>query len=232
MVLVGVRLQQLKGRVRKFMTTFILIHGIGNQDPELKWFYEAIDPLKDTTLYGRFLPFYWEDLRQPVVRETLTTARTSHNPTKVNVALSAVMDLLTYRPTLQRVKIKLNELINSIQDDVVLVAHSLGSVLAYEYIKTSQHPKIKGLVTLGSPIGRRPVSTRLKNRLIGGITPLHLHWVNISGSLDYVTTWLPWFGVSIKEAHKNVTILGQTHDLTEYLNRPQVRSILEGFLLC
>lgn len=216
------------------MTTFLLIHGIGDQDPNLNWFHESIDSLKSTKLYDKFLPFYWEDLRQPVLKDTLKTAREGHNPNKVTVAYSAVMDLLMYQPTLQKVKIRLNEFINAINDDVVLVAHSLGSVLAYEYVKTTAHHKVKGLITLGSPIGRRPVSTRLNERLksFGGITPLHVPWVNVAGTLDYVTTWLPWFGAKIKEANQNIILLGQTHNLTEYLAQPKVISTLESWPQC
>jgi hypothetical protein len=72
----------------------------------------------------------------------------------------------------------------------VLLAHSLGSIVAYEALCANQHWRIETFITLGSPLGiRNYVFDTLtpKPSKHMGIWPDHIkHWVNISDSGDIV----------------------------------------------
>jgi len=192
---------------------YLLIHGIGNQDTNMQWFEDATQDL-DSWQRSQFIPFYWEDLREPPLEKHLQAARLCGFSTLT--AYSGLMDLLGYGNTLTAVFERLRATLESIEGDVCIVAHSLGSVLAYEYLfwYSKNHPNVKRLVTLGSPIGRRPVSTRIRKRL-GTIAPLPIQWINVAGSLDVVTSWLG--GGRIKEADYNVVLKGYSHDLRKYI---------------
>jgi hypothetical protein len=67
-------------------------------------------------------------------------------------------------------------------DAVILIGHSLGSVVAYEFLR--QHPghPAKLLLTLGSPLGLRMVRRRLP---VGGLAVAQ--WVNVRDRNDPVT---------------------------------------------
>jgi hypothetical protein len=63
----------------------------------------------------------------------------------------------------------------------VLIAHSLGSVVAYEFLQQSGQ-SVPLLLTIGSPLGLRMVRSRLS---AGG--PLAARWVNVRDPNDPVT---------------------------------------------
>ena len=79
--------------------------------------------------------------------------------------------------------------------DVVILAHSLGSVIAYDYVFRFEQQfafpkqlKLKALVTMGSPIGLfasgmgHPISEKIKR------PPYILKWYNLWDHDDYVAT--------------------------------------------
>jgi pimeloyl-ACP methyl ester carboxylesterase len=200
---------------------YILLHGIGNQDANNDWFVEALTYVPPT-FYSKIIPLYWEDLREPPLEKTLQDARLFHG-LKTFTALSSLVDLLTYHGCREKVFARLDDtLLTTDATEIVIIAHSLGSVVAYDYIQNYLKEnntndghiikaKIKSLITLGSPIGRRPVSSKVRPK------PLALPWLNVSGTLDLVTSWLG--SGKISEATQNIVYCGQTHDLKQYLRR-------------
>lgn len=74
----------------------------------------------------------------------------------------------------------------------VLIAHSLGSVVAYEYLRRNPDHSTKLLLTLGSPLGLRMVRAQLPTG-----KPDVARWVDVRDSNDPVTaagvlsTWYP-----------------------------------------
>lgn len=85
----------------------------------------------------------------------------------------------------------------------VLMAHSLGSVVAFEYLR--QHPgeRLDLLVTLGSPLGLRLVRKLMPHAEYGvafGVPPQLRQWVNVRDLRDPVACAGPlsqwWPGVS------------------------------------
>ncbi|MGL0819672.1 hypothetical protein [Vibrio vulnificus] len=86
-------------------------------------------------------------------------------------------------------------------DEVVMVAHSLGSMISYDCLWKLSHygeyrhdygaeKKVDLLITLGSPLGDENVKARLKGSSLSGKKryPLNLHqWCNISAEDDYIS---------------------------------------------
>ena len=86
-----------------------------------------------------------------------------------------------------QVRCRVREAIGS--ETRVLVGHSLGSVVAYEYLCLEAHHKVESLVTLGSPLSLRSVQDRLRTKGADG-RPASPHgvkrWVNVRDMNDPV----------------------------------------------
>ncbi len=74
--------------------------------------------------------------------------------------------------------------VNAAGGDVILLGHSLGSVVVYDAL--SEHPDlpVPGLITLGSPLGLPTARRRLRTRRFPtGVA----RWVNVYDPRDFVT---------------------------------------------
>ncbi|MGW1988918.1 alpha/beta hydrolase [Embleya sp. NPDC001921] len=115
----------------------------------------------------------------------------------------------------------------------VLVAHSLGSVVAYETLCNTSH-RVDTLVTLGSPLGMRAlVHARLRPEPIEGMGwwPQGLRtWTNVADSADVVAVvseLRPFFGDRLTDelVHNG----SHMHDATRYLTAVETgRAIVAG----
>lgn len=106
----------------------------------------------------------------------------------------------------------------------VLIGHSLGSLVAYEYLR--QHPGhgVQLLLTLGSPLGLRMVRSRLT------VVPLPVPaWVNVRDLRDPVAcagplyTWWPRIGPT---GDRIVDNGGDAHAVEGYLARKTTGEVL------
>ncbi|MER5659902.1 hypothetical protein [Streptomyces mirabilis] len=119
-------------------------------------------------------------------------------------------------------------------DTRVLVAHSLGTVVAYEALCAHPEWPVRTLVTLGSPLGiRNLVFERLRVPDVGkpGDWPGSVEqWTNIADEGDVVALQKdlrPLFGPRV-ECHL-VRNGARAHDATRYLNTPQTgRAVTDG----
>ncbi|MFE4824059.1 hypothetical protein ACFRFU_48515 [Streptomyces sp. NPDC056704] len=119
-------------------------------------------------------------------------------------------------------------------DTRVLVAHSLGTVVAYEALCAHPEWPVRTLVTLGSPLGiRNLVFERLRVPGDGkpGDWPGSVEqWTNIADEGDVVALQKdlrPLFGPRV-EGHL-VRNGARAHDATRYLNTPQAgRAVTDG----
>ena len=110
----------------------------------------------------------------------------------------------------------------AVSDDTrVVVAHSLGSVVAYEALCASPGHGVRALVTLGSPLGMRMIFDRLEpapsphGSWPGGDG---LYWTNVADEGDVVAVvrdLRPFFGDRLEGAvvHNG----SHAHDATAYL---------------
>lgn len=73
--------------------------------------------------------------------------------------------------------------------DVILLGHSLGSIVSYDWINHSDDAsRIKGLLTFGSPLGLRGVYEPLALKPPGLVFPAHLSvWYNVINPDDGAT---------------------------------------------
>ncbi|WGV99153.1 hypothetical protein QF117_14485 [Vibrio sp. YMD68] len=99
-----------------------------------------------------------------------------------------------------RLMVELREALDN-QDDVMIVSHSLGTMISYDVLwKLSHYSEYRGvygakkkvdlLVTLGSPLGDESVKDRLKGSRLKGFRkyPLNIHrWINISAEDDFIS---------------------------------------------
>jgi hypothetical protein len=102
----------------------------------------------------------------------------------------------------------------------VVVAHSLGSVVAFEYLRRNPGRRLDALVTLGSPLGLRMVRRLMPDPAYGapGIPAGVATWVNIRDRRDPVACAGPlsrwWAGVDDRPPVDNGT---DAHSVTRYL---------------
>jgi alpha-beta hydrolase superfamily lysophospholipase len=199
----------------------LLIHGIGNQSPD--WHDEATQGL-----HHKYAPFYWEDIRDQVQQSHVSVIRKPWRYlARVIPAYDAVLDVLTADDTLAQAMARLDYVIQCYWAqgcDVVLHAHSLGSVLAYLYLQHYAPDTVVRLITYGSPLGRWPVSHKVKQSLrVKAHQPLpslSVPWVNVTNKKDYVTSWLG--NGKIKEADADLESYHVGHDLKAYLSWVEV----------
>ncbi|WP_217210363.1 hypothetical protein [Streptomyces sp. AC550_RSS872] len=125
-------------------------------------------------------------------------------------------------------------------DTRVVVAHSLGSVVAYEALCARPGHQVRALVTLGSPLGMRMVYDRLRPE--PGGWPGTTAWTNIADEGDVVAAVKDlslFFGAGV--TGQGVTGQGVTgkvvhngshaHDATLYLTAKETgRAVAEGLV--
>lgn len=125
------------------------------------------------------------------------------------------------------------------EDTRLLIGHSLGSVVAYEYLCRYQPPSVELLVTLGSPLG-------IPNVIFDNLTPPPISgrgawpgtvaaWVNIADPNDIVAVrkdLAPLFpGRSGQEVSDRCVDNGdQPHAIDRYLNSAQAGEALGNVL--
>lgn len=187
------------------MKTVLLIHGIGDQDET--WHLEASAIIKrNIPSLQDVVPFHWMDLLDgaPQAKRLRACSHLSRvaavgvwwmwlTSPLINWMLNRAGDLLGYHIIRYQAFKRLDKAIEDIEGDVVIVAHSLGSVLAFEYLAIQDNPRVVKLITLGSPLDRNPVKGRVLKRMKGK-TSLKLPWVNVWGTRDPVVCWTPWRG--------------------------------------
>jgi hypothetical protein len=120
-------------------------------------------------------------------------------------------------------------------DTQVMVAHSLGSVVAYEALCAHPDWNVQGLVTLGSPLGiRNIVFDRLRpapQRLAGdwrATWPAQLtSWTNIADRADFVALvkrLQPTFGEAVADVE--VDNGARMHEVARYLTAAETGSTI------
>lgn len=113
------------------------------------------------------------------------------------------------------------------EEPTVIIAHSLGTIIVYD-ILCSLHPEhcdIRGLITLGSPLGVKTV----QRQLLQGIDrpkALNGDWLNIYDARDIVSlNPLDERHFNITPSITNIAATNSTpnrHGIGQYLNHPEI----------
>jgi hypothetical protein len=139
------------------------------------------------------------------------------------------------QPCRAAVRARIVEALSAHQPEIV-IAHSLGTVVAYEVLHAHPHPGVELLITLGSPLALPgAIFGRLDPAPIDGLgrkPPGVGRWIDLADIGDVIAVpkgALPrvFSGVS---AHHEVDIGAVSfHDVTRYLAHPQlIRALLGG----
>jgi hypothetical protein len=143
-------------------------------------------------------------------------------------SLKQVQAYFTDTDTRRRVRSRVTAAVTD--DTRVLVGHSLGSVVAYEVLRTTPDLPVTTLVTLGSPLG---VPNLIFDRLEpqAGRTRVVDHWTNIADRNDVVALvkeLRPLFGDQVRDVlvHNGA----KAHDLRPYLTARETGLAIIGGL--
>lgn len=125
---------------------------------------------------------------------------------------------------------------------VIVVAHSLGTVIAYDCLKNvTDCPKISSLITIGSPLGM----SEMQDKLVPGYTSIdgYAHekiedeWYNVYDPLDVVSRSDPILRNDyLYKGKERLTDVRQnnggvwTHGMLKYAAQPELREILRNEL--
>lgn len=123
------------------------------------------------------------------------------------------------------------------QGPSVVIAHSLGSVAAYEALCIMPEHNVHTLITLGSPLGiRQMFFNKLQSRIDAGrhSWPVPLaRWVNISYSRDivpFVKQLSPLFGTGCQIEDIILPVRSFRHTFRAYLSAPVTRRVVADAL--
>lgn len=155
-----------------------------------------------------------------------------------NTSISlATRDVAAYL-TVPLIRKTINDFITSALtvEPTIVIAHSLGSVIAFDMLRDLpfETANIKGLITLGSPLGVRSV----QRQFIGALKRpkcLTGDWLNIRDNLDIVSL------NSLDNDHFNVSppienilmenISENHHGITEYLSNIEIAKFINKCLI-
>jgi hypothetical protein len=114
----------------------------------------------------------------------------------------------------------------TIRGNCVVVAHSLGTVVAYRLLKTAVAPVVPLFMTIGSPLGIGPIRQTVVPRRFP--TPVK-RWVNVFDDRDDVALYALGRGRFTVEPPNPIEDIGgidnrtdNHHGIVEYLNKPAV----------
>lgn len=111
-------------------------------------------------------------------------------------------------------------------EDYLIVAHSLGTVVAYNVIRQlPAHFRLKALITLGSPLAFHVIQSKIPQPIVYPDC-LHGHWYNFYSPDDFVSCFAldapPFQFEPAIINHSIRTFLVDPHDISGYLQHPAV----------
>ncbi|MBM3942665.1 MAG: alpha/beta hydrolase [SAR202 cluster bacterium] len=143
---------------------------------------------------------------------------------------------------------RLRSLIQNLQgNDIMLIAHSMGSIVAYEALRDmgqepgGQRGIVPQLVTLGSPLGLTPVKGEVMARYSGRLrTPsvVTQSWVNFSDADDHICIDAHLAddydqnsaGIKVRDQMVSNDFPDNPHKIYGYLRTPEVSEHIARFL--
>lgn len=124
----------------------------------------------------------------------------------------------------------------------VVVSHSMGTVIAYDTLKrVAECPPVDGLITIGSPLARREIPDELQpewhpetgfpdDRLNGPWINVFDHFDPVVGALPHITHLYRKHGLDAVLDVNEQNWGKWRHNISKYLQGPQLRSHLTGLL--
>jgi pimeloyl-ACP methyl ester carboxylesterase len=238
--------------------TLIFLHGIGNQTPA--WFNEVLGALPaslsprcvpffwadlfDQSPAGKIAATIIKTLKTftPVFAPVLAPNGRVNLQSLINASLQYIAlpllnqwldksaDVLAYNSVRQIAYKRLQHLILEQKGNVILVAHSMGSVLAFEFLQEESPANVRVIrfISLGSPLDRQPIKRQVLRRT-NGKTRLSCDWLNLWGALDLICCWQPWKSGELNSffPKEQMRLAWQGHDLGSYLSHIPVHYLMD-----
>lgn len=163
---------------------------------------------------------------------------------KIEGASATIIELILrdtwYYLTKKDIRQKVNEIVDfqlPRKDDCIVVAHSLGSVVAYNLLMNRQPANnVKALITLGSPLGIKDIYDRLPSDVSPRKAPPAVgQWHNLRDKRDTVALHeigKDAFGgaPTVLNNSKVTNKSDNRHDIANYLQAPEVAALIRRFL--
>ncbi|MFF0033334.1 hypothetical protein ACFYS7_35140 [Streptomyces avermitilis] len=110
----------------------------------------------------------------------------------------------------------------------LVVAHSLGSVVAYDMLRHGEAPDVATLVTCGSPLGWLAGRKGLHSEGEPLKVPSGVEWTNMYASKDFVSgcTGLAGLAAGITDIEVNSGSFPSCHDVLRYLDKPTLGELI------
>ncbi len=201
----------------------VAIHGIGNAKPgwsellrldlgipESDWIEFCYDDLMSQNTVNRLVVI--------ATKVYLTHAYGPEAAALAGIAEEYLDDLLAYfigQSTRLAIQVRLKGILDA-NPDTLILAHSLGSVVAYETLQNFDL-KAHSLFTLGSPLSKSLVRKFLK--VPAKSRPAVSHWFNVWSRLDPVSGKIGGLGCLAEEQFK----IRNSHDLLRYVHSQRAR---------
>ena len=220
--------------------TVLYIHGIGKQsEPEAlkrEWDLSLFDaPAADLSQL-----VYWSNLRpHKLIDDTYSQAFSMQlfrevkskylylDKTTENLARVLVADIYDYFYN-DTLRMQIQALMSAAlaQRPEIIIAHSLGTVIAYEAL-IRENIKIPLLVTLGSPLGLHALQQQLRRvmHVEKLLPPQYDYWLNVADPFDPVAadkTLSDDFGTDVADVRQRIAS-ANPHDSQAYLRTRVVK---------
>lgn len=236
-------LRRTQKRKREIMKTILFIHGIGNQRFE-DWQNSMEKHMLEKATGMAVVPFWWADilgksLSGKVANAVGRGASSAHPVLKafapvLEVFSDRIGDVTTYEKVRQNAYARLLKTLDSLDcepSDVLIVSHSMGTVLATEFLWLAKRmnfdcfKKVNAHIMLGSPLDSLPVRGRTFKRLDDYLTfkngvalfPAPVRHINIYGQHDRVCAVLWGRDMQHWNPDRQLEVHRHGHDLFGYI---------------
>ena len=163
---------------------------------------------------------------------------------KIKGTGAAMIELITrdvwFYLTKKGIRLKVNQIVDPQipkGDDCIVVAHSLGTIVAYNLLMNRQPVKnVKAFITLGSPLGIRAIYDRLPSDVSPRKAPPAVgQWINLRDARDTVALYEIGKGIfggepTVLNDSKIINGSDNRHGIVEYLQDPTVATLIRKFL--
>ncbi|TCB75139.1 hypothetical protein [Acinetobacter sp. ANC 4173] len=158
-----------------------------------------------------------------------------HNTSIVEEHSPCITPLPCFNPEQSESLTQRLSVITALTKDHIIVAHSLGTVIAYNLLHQFAHFRVHRFITLGSPLAFKVIQEKL-TLPISRPPQLHGDWFNFYSPDDFLTAF------PLSEAPFNfeppiinqaiTTLVDKPHQITGYLEHPAViQSIVDALKL-
>lgn len=212
----------------------IYIHGMGKQLPE-----RSLKGEWDLALFEKDNPdtsmAYYADVLHPEIAPLADDTLIKVTDEFTKMFTPDVNKYLFDEPTRTRIQARLVKLLDEAKEPVMIVSHSLGTIIAYEVLcGYEMEMTVPLFITIGAPLGIEPLKAKLRSNL--GVRTLTKpwcvkKWYNFADPLDIVAADKSladeYYGTKIKDflvKNKEKGVPGlESHSIIGYLQTEPIR---------